>query len=125
MSQIGFNAGGGCGVPDPCCIKEISVIEDEINIVLNNGVEYPITGEQVVEAYGDEVVTLIEEDVVTQLSLAVSQVSVDADGNPTFGLYLTYKGSNIGAPVPLEAHWDATGEPVALTFPSSLLPDLV
>ena len=59
MSQIGFNAGGGCGVPDPCCIKEVTVIDGAVTIVLNNGDTFSITPEQVIAAYGDEITNLI------------------------------------------------------------------
>lgn len=56
--------------------------------------------------------------------LNVIQTGIDAAGVPTFGLTLTYNAAPIGTPLPLEAHWDATGEATALTFPSSLLPNL-
>ena len=59
MSQIGFNAGGGCGVPDPCCIKEVKVIDGSVTIVLNNDDTFAITPEQVIAAYGDEITNLI------------------------------------------------------------------
>lgn len=59
MSQIGFNAGGGCGVPEPCCIKEVTVIDGAVTIVLNNGDTFSITPEQVIAAYGDEITNLI------------------------------------------------------------------
>lgn len=59
MSQIGFNAGGGCGVPEPCCIKEVKVIDGAVTIVLNNEDTFAITPEQIIEAYGDEIINLI------------------------------------------------------------------
>ena len=59
MSQIGFNAGGGCGVPEPCCIKEVTVIDGAVTIVLNNGDTFAITPEQIITAYGDEIINLI------------------------------------------------------------------
>lgn len=59
MSQIGFNAGGGCGVPEPCCIKEVKVIDGAVTIVLSNEDTFAITPEQIIEAYGDEIINLI------------------------------------------------------------------
>lgn len=61
MSQIGFNAGGGCGVPEqPCCIKEVTVIDGAVTIVLDNGDTFSITPEQVIAAYGDKITNLIQ-----------------------------------------------------------------
>lgn len=59
MSQIGFNAGGGCGAPELCCIKEVTVIDGAVTIVLSNGDTFSITPEQVIAAYGDEITNLI------------------------------------------------------------------
>lgn len=61
MSQIGFNAGGGCGVSsEPCCIKEVKVVDNTVTIVLGNGNTFTITPEQIIEAYGDKIINLIQ-----------------------------------------------------------------
>lgn len=62
--------------------------------------------------------------VADQFGLNIKNMGTDAAGLPLFGLTLTYAGAAIGTPLPLEAHWDATGEATALTFPASLLPNL-
>ena len=43
---------------------------------------------------------------------------------PTFGLSMTYDGVPIGNALPLVASWDATGEPVSLSFPTTGVPSL-
>ncbi len=62
--------------------------------------------------------------VSDQFGMAVVQTGVDVNNIPTFGLGMTYGGQPIGKPLPLEAHWDATGQPVALTFSAAGLPSL-
>ena len=59
-----------------------------------------------------------------KLGLSVVQTGADANGVPTFSLAATYNGQTVGMAMPLMAHWDATGEPIGLTFPASLLPNL-
>ena len=59
-----------------------------------------------------------------KLGLSVVQTGADANGVPTFSLATTYNGQTAGMAMPLMAHWDATGEPIGLTFPASLLPKL-
>ena len=60
----------------------------------------------------------------TKLGVAVIQTGADANGVPTFSLAVQYNGQPVGINMPLLAHWDATGEPIGLTFPASLLPPL-
>ena len=119
MSQIGFNAGGGCGVPEPCCIKEVTVVDGSVTITLNNGDTFPITPEQVIEAYGDEIVQLIKEQVIPKLTLEVIKES------DVFSLAVKYDGEVIGTNIALEPKWDTTGEPVGLVIHSDLLEPLV
>ena len=59
-----------------------------------------------------------------KLGLSVVQTGTDAIVFPTFSLAASYNGQTIGNAMPLMAHWDATGEPIGLTFPASLLPNL-
>ena len=62
--------------------------------------------------------------IPAKLSTGVTQTGLDANGVPVFGFGVMYDGQPVGTPTPLVAHWDATGEPIGLTFPASLLPTL-
>ena len=61
-----------------------------------------------------------------QFDLKLVQTGVDPNNNtlPTFGLTMTYDNVAIGNALPLVASWDATGEPVSLTFPTEGVPPL-
>ena len=61
-----------------------------------------------------------------QFDLKLVQTGVDPNNNtlPTFGLTMTYDDVAIGNALPLVASWDATGEPVSLTFPVDGVPNL-
>lgn len=60
----------------------------------------------------------------TKLGMALAQTGVNADNVPTYGLTVTSDGKPTGEILPLQAHWDATGEPVALTFQANMLPNI-
>ena len=75
------------------------------------------------------VITKVKDDTVVvfdpaKLGLSVVQTGADANGVPTFSLATIYNGQTAGTAMPLMAHWDASGEPIGLTFPASLLPNL-
>ena len=61
-----------------------------------------------------------------RFGLKLVQTGVDPNNNtlPTFGLTMTYDNVAIGNALPLVASWDATGEPVSLTFPTDSVPPL-
>lgn len=122
MSQIGFNAGGGCGVPEPCCIKEVTVVDGAVTITLNNGNTFPVTPEQILEAYGDEIVELIKAEVVPKLALDVLKTE---GTNPEFSLGIKYDSATIDTGIKLEPKWDATGDTVGLVIKSDLQQPLI
>ena len=122
MSQIGFNAGGGCGVPEPCCIKEVTVVDGAVTITLNNGNTFPVTPEQVLEAYGDEIVELIKAEVVPKLALDVFKTE---GTNPEFSLGIKYDTEVIDTGIKLEPQWDTTGDTVGLIIKSDLQQPLI
>lgn len=62
--------------------------------------------------------------VPSLFGLTVAQTGINSEGIPEFGLSITYAGQPVGSPFPLEATWDATGEPTTLAFPATVLPPL-
>ena len=59
-----------------------------------------------------------------KLGLAVAMTGTNDDNLPLFSLTITDNGKPTGTMLPLVAHWDATGEAVALTFPTDGIPNL-
>lgn len=57
--------------------------------------------------------------VPSQMGIKVVRVGTDGSGRPTFGLAQTYGGAPIGTPLPLTTQYDATGEPVMVSFGSA------
>lgn len=55
------------------------------------------------------------------MGLMLVQTGEAANGKPTYGLSMSYCGSPVGTPIMLETQWDATGKPVSIHIPTSML----
>ena len=59
-----------------------------------------------------------------KLGLAIAMTGNDSNGLPLYSLTITDNGLPTGNMLPLVTHWDATGEPVELSFPTDGIPNL-